>query len=94
MQENDCLISVLMVLVVVKLWICADLDRSKADLWKGKEDVQLQQKASIPPWSSIVSSASPTGACGSGLQGLGIPRVFEKILHEQTGEEVWAGVGR
>lgn len=58
-QENDSLISVLMVLVVMKLWICADLDRSKADLWEGKEDVQLhtQQKASVPLWSSIVPSS-------------------------------------
>lgn len=65
MQENDSLVSVLVVLVVMKLWICADSDRSRADLWEGKEDVQLhtQRKDSVPPWSSIVPSCLSHRAC-------------------------------
>lgn len=65
-QENDSLTSVLVVAVVMKLWMCADSDRGKADLWEGKEDVQLytQQNASVPPWSSIVPSClSHRGFC-------------------------------
>lgn len=69
-QENDPLISVLRILAVIKLWICADLERNKDDLWKGKQEVQLQtqQKVMGVPSSAVEQRvsrpASPAGAAG------------------------------
>lgn len=65
MQENDSLISVLMVLVLMKLWICAGLGRGEADLWEGKRMCICtpSRRPQLHPGAALAHSASPTGAC-------------------------------
>lgn len=66
MQENGSLISVLMVLVVMKLWICADSDRSKADLCgKGRRICSCicSKRPQFHRGAALSHHASPRGAC-------------------------------
>lgn len=63
-QENDSLISVLVVVVVMKPWSCADLGRSRSDLWGGEEMCSCtpSRRPQFHHGAALSHHASPTGA--------------------------------